>query len=243
MRKQTLFQTGQEYQREFQPFGRVQAHELDAVLPSLGLTFAGLIPQDGSSSATDWIEHLPHGLQPHLLDPASGFVFSANHMPIGSWYPIPVRFGNGGAGHTHRSRRLEELLGQLPATVDLFEVAAPRTDTVNPARRDLVELAVWVRDNQPSHPLSAGALSAVTQLEPWWQGGAAMDSADPAVALAWLLDLKFRASVAGQALVDAHGGGENGLNRFLESSLADVRAEPWYKRVACGVARLVSPLL
>ncbi len=40
--KKAFFHAGQKHQREFQPLGRVQGHQLYAVLPALGLMFAGL---------------------------------------------------------------------------------------------------------------------------------------------------------------------------------------------------------
>jgi penicillin amidase len=188
------------------------------------LSLPGIVPRDGSASAHDWLEILPHGLEPHLLDPAAGTVHSANHMPIGSWYPIPIRFGTGGAGDTFRSRRLAELLGALPLLATPAEVVAPRTDAVHAARRDLVELGLWLRDSQPGHALSAGAASALAELEPWWLAGAEMDDAFPGSTLAWHMDLDFRVLQAGQTLIDAHGGGENGLNQFLKTSLAAIHA-------------------
>ena len=41
MREQPLFQSGEKNQRKLQALGGVQAHELHAVLPGLGLGFAG----------------------------------------------------------------------------------------------------------------------------------------------------------------------------------------------------------
>lgn len=187
-----------------------------------GAVLAGVIPQDGSASANDWLGILPHGLEPHLLDPADGRVHSANHMPIGSWYPIPIRFGTGGRGHTIRSRRLEERLGALPATVTPGQVEAPRLDDVNGARRDLCELGLWLRDGQSAFRLSAEALDALALLEPWWSAGASMAGGQLAAALAWQMDLGFHVDKAGEALVETYGGGENGLTYFLASALQAV---------------------
>lgn len=189
-----------------------------------GLVLAGVIPADGSDSANDWLEILPHGLEPHVLDPAAGAIHSANHMPIGSWYPIPIRFGTGGSGDTHRSRRLAELLGNLPAVVDASSVEAVRLDGVNVARRDFVELGLWLRDSQPAYALSADAASALVELEPWWLAGAAMDGVLPGATLAWHMDLNFREPEAGQTLIDTYGGGENGLNLFQKSALAGIHS-------------------
>lgn len=187
-----------------------------------GNVLSGVIPQDGSVSANDWLEILPHGLEPHLLDPAAGAVHSANHMPIGSWYPIPVRFGTGGVGHTLRSRRLSELLGALPASVTPQQVEAPRLDAVNTARRDLCELGLWLRDSQTSFQLSSGAVNALAVLEPWWLAGAEMDEAQLGSVLAWHMPTGFHANQASKVLIDAYGGGENGLAFFLASALAAI---------------------
>lgn len=206
-----------------------------------GLVLAGVIPQDGSDSANDWLEILPHGLEPHVFDPPAGTLHTANHMPVGSWYPIPIRFGTGGAGDTHRSRRLTELLGALPPVVDATEVEALRLDAVNTARRDFVELGLWLRDSQPSYTLSADAASALVELEPWWLAGAAMDGVLPGATLAWHMDLDFRPPKAGQTLIDTYGGGENGLNLFLKSVIAGIHsAQPLAAEEADYVDRVLA---
>ncbi|MCH5372522.1 MAG: penicillin acylase family protein, partial [Planctomycetes bacterium] len=40
---------------------------------------------DGSASKFDWRGVIPHELVPHTINPQRGFVFSANHRPIGSF--------------------------------------------------------------------------------------------------------------------------------------------------------------
>ena len=206
-----------------------------------GLVLAGMIPADGSDSANDWLELLPHGLEPHVFDPAAGTLHTANHMPVGSWYPIPIRFGTGGAGDTNRSRRLGELLGALPPVVDPSEVEALRFDAVNTARRDFVELGLWLRDSQPSFTLSPDAASALVELEPWWLAGATMDGVLPGATLAWHMDLNFRPTEAGQTLIDTYGGGENGLNLFQKSVIAGIHsAQPLAAEEADYVDRVLA---
>ena len=198
----------------------------DVPIRNPGVTLAGVIPHDGGTAASDWIDRLPWGLQPHALDPVEGTLLSANHMPIGSWYPIPIRFGNGGAGHTHRSRRLAERIAQLPAVAAPFEVFGIRHDAVQPSRRDLVELGLFLRDRQAGVTLSSAALNALNELAPWWSAGAVMDDAFAGATVAWFLDMGFREPEAAPELHDRYGRSTNGLNLFLATKIADVRAQP-----------------
>ena len=198
----------------------------DAPVRRPNLLLPGVVPQDGGTSQSGWLELLPHDLKPHVLDPVEGFVLSANHMPVGSWYPIPMRFGTGGVGDTHRSRRLRELLSNAPALLTPEEVADPRLDDVHPSRRDLVELAVFLRDRQPGTATGPDFLRALAELEPWWQSGAHMGAADDGVVVAWHFDLSFREESTGPELIRTYGGSVNGLNLFLKTKIADVRAQP-----------------
>jgi penicillin G amidase len=190
------------------------------------LVLPGIIAQDGALSSSDWIELLPQPLKPQVVDPSSGFLVSANQRPVGSWYPIPVRFGSGTAGDTHNSLRIRELLSSGPQQLTPAEVRDLHHDVVNPARRDLVELGLWLRDAQSTFTLSSSAGRSLGELEPWWQQGARTDSDLRGVALAWLIPTDFRDDSAGKVLVARYGGGENGLMHFLKRKVADIRAVP-----------------
>jgi penicillin amidase len=190
------------------------------------LDLAGMVAQDGSLSDNDWIDILPNALRPRVLDPAAGFLFSANHMPIGSWYPIPVRWGSGSAGDTPRSRRLRELFANSPASMTPQQVFAFHHDVVDVPRRDLVELGLFLRDGQPSWALSADARSALGEAETWWQQGARMDGSHRASALMAQVDLSFRSDPLTDPLIALYGAGENGLMLFLGSRVSAVRAQP-----------------
>ncbi|MCA9711727.1 MAG: penicillin acylase family protein, partial [Myxococcales bacterium] len=110
----------------------------------------GMIAQDGSSTAYDWVDLIPNDYKPWVLDPAAGYLLSANHRPVADWYPLPLGVGQGGGGDTLRSRRLRELLQALPATVEPQAVLDDvQWDCVNAARRDLVALGAHVRALQP----------------------------------------------------------------------------------------------
>ena len=89
---------------------------------------------DGSASQYDWRAIVPHELMPHAIHPKRGALFTANHRPVGSFYPIPLGVRTGSGGDTVRSWRLREL---LPSKASLTPEQALQVhyDAVNPARR------------------------------------------------------------------------------------------------------------
>ncbi len=178
---------------------------------------------DGSTRANDWQTFVPFELLPHLEAPASGRLWSANHRPIGSFYPPLLGISTGSLGDTVRSRRLAERLRAAGERLAREDVTGIQQDTVNPARRDIVRLAIHLRDAQGVE-LAPEATAALEQLEPWLADGAWSDLRRPGAALAQELNTFFRFVATPLALV--HGGGESGLNRFLKDATARIDADP-----------------
>jgi penicillin amidase len=175
----------------------------------------------GHTTEQDWQEILPHDLLPGVLNPASGFIYSANHRPIESWYPIPLGTSTGAGGDTIRSWRLRERL----RAKDRFtpeDVRDIHFDAVNPARRDMVRLGLHLRDVL-KRDLSADAQSALALLEPWYRAGASSALSEPGAELAVELNTFFRFMVTDLALV--YGGGESGLAYFLKSAVARLESD------------------
>ena len=189
------------------------------------LELAGIIAQDGSRTSSAWLDLLPHALRPYVLDPADGVLFSANHMPVGSWYPIPLRLGTGAVGDTPRSLRLRELLRTPPHVFTPLEVQAPHYDVVDVVYRDLVELGLYLRDKQ-NFKLSSAAKSALQELQGWLQAGARMDNTHRATALASQIDLTFRSGPLTDPLIAKYGASQNGMVLFLKEKIADIHAKP-----------------
>lgn len=175
-----------------------------------------------TSPADDWQGILPYDLLPHVLNPKRGYLYSANHRAIGSWYPIP--FGNltGGGGDTERSWRLRERL-QAKQVFTPADVLAIHYDSVNPARRDLVRLGLHLRDVL-SRSLSADALHALDRLEPWYRDGASSDLSHPGAEIAMRLNTFFR--VVSTDLALKYGGGESGLAYWLKTVDARLDKDP-----------------
>ncbi|HET6585066.1 MAG TPA: penicillin acylase family protein, partial [Nannocystaceae bacterium] len=186
----------------------------------------GMMAQDGSSLAHDWQDTIPGDMKPWVLDPAAGFVFSANHRPVGDWYPLPL--GGAFAGDTNRSRRLRERLVELSAGVGAQDVLDDvQWDCVNPGARDLVGLGLHIRAVAPAG-LRQSSLSALDVLAPWHAAGAEATTGNPGTFLASVIDLKFRPDVTGPTLAAAFGGGESGLSFFLDTMMAQIAADPGF---------------
>jgi len=182
----------------------------------------GNAAHDGSSSRFDWIGMVPHSLAPHVMNPSRGYLATANHRPIASFYPIPIFSGTGSGGDTVRSRRLAEILEQDTLfTPD--EVLAVHYDEVNSARRDIVRWGRWIRQSG-ARTIPEEMRRALDYLEDWYGAGAKSDRSIRGTELAELLPLNFRSSNTELALT--YGGGEPGLCYFLKSLERRFAADP-----------------
>jgi penicillin amidase len=178
------------------------------------------IPAAGD--AADWQGFVPQDLLPQVADPQAGLLWSANHRPIGSFYPVPLGISTGSMGDTIRSWRLRErLTAQTSLTPgDVLDV---HYDTVNPARREIVRLALHLRDTRQG-ALSDDSLKALEVLEKWFKAGASSDLKSEGAELATRISTFFRFVATPLAL--KYGGGESGLARFLKDSAQCIGTNP-----------------
>lgn len=183
---------------------------------------SGRAAQPGHSSQQDWQEILPYELLPGVINPRAGFLYSGNHRPIESWYPLPLGTSTGAGGDTLRSWRLRERL-EAHDRFSPEDVRAIHFDAVNPARRDIVRLALHLRD-ELKRELSADALAALAHLEPWHRAGASTSLSEPGAELAVELNTFFRFVSTNLAL--AYGGGESGLAYFLKQATSRLQRDP-----------------
>jgi penicillin G amidase len=193
---------------------------------SLVSPLGGVVAQEGRTSATEWQDIIPSEHLPHVTNPSLGYVYSANHRPMGAWYPLPLGLGSNSRGDTSRSRRLGELLGALPNPVEPEQVLADvQGDCVNPSKRDLVALATHV-ESSGGTGLSADALLTLDVLGPWAASGGSLTTGSAEAALAFHVGTQFRPSTAGEVLHSAYGGSDNGLNLFLKTLNEEVANDP-----------------
>jgi penicillin amidase len=174
----------------------------------------------GIADADDWAGYVPGALLPRVVDPRTGYLLSANHRPIGIFYPLSLGISTGSMGDTMRSWRLRERLEAL----DRFTPEAVldvHYDTVNPARRDIVALGLHLRE---TGGLSEAALSALKVLEPWFEAGASSDLRNAGAEMATRISTFFR--FMNTPLAAQYGGGESGLARFLKDARQRLKAPP-----------------
>ncbi len=183
---------------------------------------SGRMAMPGHSSEQDWREILPFDLMPHVLDPSAGFLYSGNHRPIESWYPIPLGAMTGAGGDTVRSWRLRERLEARPGFTP-EDVLLIHHDAVNPARRDIVRIGLHLRDVL-KRDLPDAACEALARLEPWYRAGASSSLTSDGAELAAELNTFFRFMATDLARV--YGGGESGLAYFLKTAGARIDRDP-----------------
>jgi penicillin amidase len=89
---------------------------------------------DGTDPAHDWQGWIPADHVPHLHNPESGMVFSANQNPVGPDYPYPMV---GSYGTAYRARRIRERLEEM-TPIDPGQMIALQGDTLSVYARDLL---------------------------------------------------------------------------------------------------------
>ncbi len=173
---------------------------------------------EGWDSTNDWQGILPHELLPQVINPKQGWLVSANHRPIASFYPISMGISTGSLGDTDRSWRLKERVKAKDrfAPADVLDI---HYDTVAPIKRDLVKLGYHLRDVQ-QYPLEEETLMALDYLEDWKATGCKMDMAIKGTEILNLMPMAFRQNFAAATI---YGGGGSGLCNMLQT--IDARLE------------------
>ena len=83
------------------------------------LELRGRHPIDGATSSNVWTGLLPLSSNPSVKNPETGYLFSGNHLPVGSWFEDNLYVGFWKNGDTFRSLQLrEEMKTLLPAGSD-----------------------------------------------------------------------------------------------------------------------------
>jgi acyl-homoserine lactone acylase PvdQ len=173
---------------------------------------------EGWSSENDWQGILPHELLPQVINPSQGWLVTANHRPIASFYPISLGISTGSLGDTDRSWRLKErvLAKEVFKPEDVLDI---QYDTVAPLRRDIVRLGYHLRDVLKSQ-LEEDTLKALEYLEDWRAAGYKSDMAVKGTEIVNVMPMAFRQNFVAATI---YGGGISGLCNMLQTVNARIK--------------------
>jgi penicillin amidase len=183
--------------------------------------FDGLAAHDGWSSEMDWQGILPHELLPQVINPSQGWLVSANHRPIASFYSIPMGVSTGSLGDTDRSWRLKERIKmkEIFRPEDVLDI---HYDTVSAVKRDIVKLGYHLRDVQ-KFQLEEETLQALHYLETWRDSGSKLEMSIKGTEVLNVMPLAFRQNFAAASI---YGGGLSGLCNMLQTIDARLAKDP-----------------
>ena len=179
------------------------------------------VAHEGWNSENDWQGIVPHELLPQVINPKNGWLVSANHRPIASFYPIPMGISTGSLGDTDRSWRLKErvLARETFQPEDVLDI---HYDTVSPIKRDLVRLGYHLRD-VIQYPLEEETLKALEYLEEWRATGYKSEMAVKGTEIMNLMPMAFRQQFEAAVI---YGGGLSGLCNMLQTINARIEENP-----------------
>jgi len=181
----------------------------------------GRAAHEGWNSENDWQGILPHELLPQVINPKQGWIVTANHRPIASFYPISMGISTGSLGDTDRSWRLKErmLKKDIFTPEDVLDI---HYDTVAPIKRDLVRLGYHLRDVQ-NFALEEETLMVLEYLEQWRAAGFKSEMAVKGTEIMNLMPMAFRQNFVAATI---YGGGISGLCNMLQTINARIEKDP-----------------
>lgn len=167
--------------------------------------------QNGNSKTNDWRTFVPAELLPQVMNPKGGYLVTANHRAVQSFYRIAMGDSTGSLGETDRGWRIKQRIEEFLDKQEKFrpeDVRGIQDDTVNAVKKEIVKIGYHLRDVQKVE-LQAEAALALKHLEGWYAKGAASDMSVPGTELANMMPMFFRQTVV--PLASKYGGGTSGL--------------------------------
>jgi penicillin amidase len=140
-----------------------------------------LLPVPGWTDEHEWIGDLPFDQHPHVLDPARGYVVTANNRQTAD--PVADLITDGTWALPYRAARITELI-EASATHDAASMRAIQLDVVSGFALKHREAAA-AAFRAAGHPAVADSLAA-------WDGSTAVDRREPVLFQAWIEALRFR---------------------------------------------------
>jgi len=178
---------------------------------------SGESAHEGWDSKNDWQGMLPYDLLPTVVNPERGYIVSANHRPIASFYPLPLDLSSHSGGDSTRAFRLRERL-EAKECLSPEEVFDIHFDSVNAVQRDYVRFGLHLRDVQKAK-LSSEALQTLKHLEKWYKNGAKSDLTTDEFGLVNCIDGGFK-DFGGNPMIKKYGYKGTGECLFLKVAQA-----------------------
>lgn len=128
----------------------------------------GRVPVPGWTDEYEWVGYIPFECLPHLVNPAQGYIATANNRTFADDYPvdIPIQPISG-----DRLQRINELLEAKP-TIDIEYIKQMQYDQVSTSAREVVR---HLKILQPDESYDAASTAALQRLQ-GWDGTLAADS-------------------------------------------------------------------
>jgi penicillin amidase len=129
-------------------------------------TGRGALPYDGSTDAGEWTGFIPFDALPHLYDPPSGIIITANSRIVGHDYPYQLTAMPLAA---YRARRIDDLLrAKAKMTIDDFR--AVQGDTYSIPGTTFARELVKVANESPAAATGDEGWRAAVRLLSEWDG-------------------------------------------------------------------------
>lgn len=169
----------------------------------------GLLPVPGGDGSHDWERYLEFDEKPHVLNPAEGFVVTANNRQLGAEYPHRISSNWFPPYRAMRIRQLVEAAREMTAA----DAASQQMDV-----RDL--MAVRNLPHAVRAAELAGEADALRMLH-GWNGEASMDSRPAAVFYTWFEILRRKVGA------DEYGDSAMYFPRTTLENVLAAGASPW----------------
>ena len=180
----------------------------------------GSVPYDGSTDTGEWTSYIPFNKLPHLYDPPSGIVVTANQRVIGRDYPY---FLTHSWAQPYRARRILDLLSQKPKlTAEDFR--AIQGDVYTFAGTTFARESAKILAGQLTSPADDGLRETVAGFEKW-DGRLTLDSSVAPVVAQMRIAFRTRiiSAAVGEARARSYGWGnfDTTLDRLISEKPAD----------------------
>src|SRR4029077_11912348 len=130
----------------------------------------GSVPYDGATDAGEWVDYIPFDKLPHVYDPPSGIVVTANQRIVGADYPY---FLTHSWAQPYRARRIFDLLNEKPK-LDANDFRRILGDVYSIAGTPFAKQAA--KTLKPTLTTTDEKLRAAVELLEGWDGQVNVDS-------------------------------------------------------------------